>query len=67
MFLVMRTHTMSHTSATVLWQVVSRPFDNRAAADTWRDFCESDYIEDNPKGAHKFFVIETEFAQLLPG
>jgi hypothetical protein len=67
MFLVMRTHTSSHTAARVLWQVVSRPFETKQAADNWRGFCELDYLKDHPKGKHKFFVIETDFTQTLPG
>lgn len=67
MFLVMRTHTVSHTAAHVLWQVMSKPFDTRQDAENWRDFCESDYAEDHPKDTHKFFVIETDFNNLLPG
>lgn len=67
MFLVMRTHTVSPATNQVLWQVVSRPFDNKQAAENWRDFCEQDYLEGHPKGKHKFFVIETDFTQMLPG
>ncbi len=62
----MRTHTLSHTSDKVLWQVVSKPFHTRLEAQHWRDFCETHYVEENPKGLHKFFVIETDFAHLLP-
>ncbi len=66
MFLVMRTHTLSHVADKVLWQVVSKPFQTRQQAQDWCDFCESDYLEENPKGLHKFFVIETDFTRLLP-
>jgi hypothetical protein len=66
MFLVMRTHTVSHTANQVLWQVVSKPFATKQEAENWRDFCELDYVEDHPKGKHKFFVIETDFIQTLP-
>ena len=66
MFLVMRTHTVSHTSKQVLWQVASRPFTTRQDAENWCEFCQSDYLADNPRGAHKFFVIETDFTKLLP-
>ena len=66
MFLVMRTHTVSHAANQVLWQVASKPFITREEAENWCEFCQSDYLEDSPKGVHKFFVIETEFTQLLP-
>lgn len=38
MFLVMRTHTVSHMSRRVLWQVISRPFDTRPQAEAWNTF-----------------------------
>lgn len=67
MFLVMRTHTMHHDAKKVLWEVSSRPFLTREAADSWCEFMQNDYLEDNPRGPHKFFVIETDFGpKLLP-
>lgn len=66
MFLVMRTHTVSHVASPVLWQVASRPFGTRQEADLWCEFCQLDYLDDHPNGVHKFFVIETDFTQLIP-
>jgi len=66
MFLVMRTHTLSHCADTVLWQVVSKPFDSRSKAQEWCEFCQAEYLDNHPKGVHKFFVIETDFAMTIP-
>lgn len=66
MFLVMRTHTVSHTSTQVLWRVESKPFDTYLQAQNWKEFCESEYREENPKGPHKFFVVETDFQGTIP-
>lgn len=66
MFLVMRTHTISHAAQRVLWQVASRPFDTRERAEAWRDHCEAEYREESPRGPHRFFVIETGFVGTLP-
>lgn len=61
MFLVMRTHTRSHTAEKVLWRRESRPFATRQEAENWRDFCAQEYREEHPQGPHRFFVIETDF------
>lgn len=66
MFLVMRTHTVSHAARRVSWQVISRPFDTRQAAEDFRCFCEAEYREEQPRGTHRFFVIETDFQGTLP-
>lgn len=66
MFLVMSTHTRSHAASTVLWRVVSRPFNTRREAEWWRDFCLSQHQEEHPKSPHRFFVIETDFEGTLP-
>lgn len=66
MFLVMRTHTRSHLATQVLWRVESRPFATRQEAEGWREFCESEYLEEHPRGPHRFFVIETDFEGTLP-
>lgn len=66
MFLVMRTHTVSHMSRRVLWQVISRPFDTRPQAEAWCQHCEAEYRDEHPRGVHRFFVIETDFAGTLP-
>lgn len=65
MFIVMRTHTRSHTTKNVLWQVSSRPFDTQESAQNWCEFMQQEYLEENPKGPHKFFVIWTDFPQTL--
>jgi hypothetical protein len=56
MFYVVRTH--SHTDRQQLWKVESRPMHSRDACESWKNFCESEYREEHPKGKHKFFVIE---------
>lgn len=61
MFLVMRTNTLSHCSKKVTWKVESREFQRKEDADFYRDFAQKEYDQENPKGRHKFFVIETEF------
>lgn len=58
-FRVMKTHTSSGSK--VLWSVESRAFKTRMAAEDWREFLESQYREEHPKGPHRFFVIETDF------
>lgn len=65
MFIVMRTHTRSHTTQNVLWQVASRNFHTKESAQNWCEFMQQEYAEEHPKGPHKFFVIETDFPHKL--
>ena len=66
MFVVMKTHTVSHHVEKVLWQVMSKFFDTRDDAELWRDFMQAEYAEEHPKGVHRFFVVETDFTHTLP-
>jgi len=66
MFVVMSTHSPSTDRRGALLQVVSKAFRSREEADSWRDFCETEYLDEHPRGPHKFFVIETEFWGFKP-
>jgi hypothetical protein len=58
MFYVIRTH--SHTDKQQLWKVMSRGIKEKQQCDDWKDFCEQQYLEENPNGHHKFFVVEKQ-------
>lgn len=60
MFVVMRTHSRSTRGRGALWQVMSRDFRTREEAEGWCQFLQEEYQELHPRGAHKFFVIETQ-------
>ena len=66
MFLVMRTHTLKQRSRPVLWQVASQPFSTKEEAEGWQTFLEEEYLEESPRGKHKFFVVETSFKGTVP-
>lgn len=66
MFLVMRTHTIGHAVPRVKWQVESRPIKDRRTAEGLCEHLQESYLEQHPRGRHKFFVIETDFPHLTP-
>ena len=65
MFIVMRTYTKKHNTRSVLWKVESRHFGRKEDAEFFRNFVEREYQREVPKGTHKFFVVETDFKELL--
>ena len=48
MFVVMSTHSRSTSRRSALLQVASKAFRSREEADSWRDFCEAEYLIEHP-------------------